>query len=210
MQGRYSKWLTSLLLVSLLTNIVLIIRLQFPAQWQHWRLSLIPPPQLTEVDHTRGPATAPTVIVYTNYQCGYCARLNADLITLAAELDFRLAYRHSTSENQPLAFKAASAAECAADQGKFWEYNDQLFINAKTLNEQNLAEIAQQLKLDMAVFAQCTTTEKYKDRLIAARQQAEDKKIRATPTIFINGERYIGAKPPAELKQLIVKARTRT
>ena len=187
-----------------------LIRLQFPAAWQQWRLSLIPPPQLTAADHTRGPATAPTVIVYTNYQCGFCARRNADLATLATELDFHLAYRHSVSENQPLAFKASAAAECAGDQGKFWEYNDQLFISAKTLNEQSLGEIAEQLKLDMAEFAQCTATEKYKDLLIAAKQEAEDKKIRATPTIFINGVRYIGAKPPAELKQLIVKAQTRT
>lgn len=210
-QSHYSKWLVRLLLVSLLTNIVLIVRLQYPFAWQQLRLAMIPAPQLTPADHIRGPANASTtVIVYTNYQCSFCARLNADLLTLATELNFRWAYRHYADQNQE-AFKAAAAAECAGDQGKFWEYSDRLFGLAvpQTLNEEHLQQIAEQLHLGMSEFSQCTVAEKYKEPLIAAKQQAvENQKINATPTYFINGKRYMGLKPYAELKKLFTSALT--
>jgi protein-disulfide isomerase len=206
----HSKWLAGLLLISLLTNIVLIARLQFPFAWQQLRLALVPAPQLASADHIRGPAeSAVTLIVYTNYQCHYCARLNADLIALMKELDFRWVYRHYAEQNQE-AFQAAVAAECAGDQGEFWEYSDQLFItDPRALNKERLQQIAEQLQLDMSGFTGCLAGEKYKDGLIAARLQAAGKqKISATPTFFINGKRHIGLKPYTELKQLVTAALT--
>jgi protein-disulfide isomerase len=206
----HSKWLAGLLLVSLLANIVFAVRLQSPFAWQQLRLAMIPTPQLSAADHILGPAdAATTVIVYTNYQCPYCARLNADLITLGSELDFRLVYRHFAEPTQE-AFQAAAAAECAGDQGRFWEYSDILFNSTpQTLNDERLQQIAEQLQLDMSGFAECTRGEKYKDPLLAARQQAaEDQKINATPTYFINGKRHIGLKPYTELKRLVMAVRT--
>jgi protein-disulfide isomerase len=206
-----SKLLVGMLAASILTNIVFAARLYLPNAWHQLRLMMIPAPQLTADDYIRGPADATTtVIVYTNYQCPYCARLNADLTTLEAELGFRLTYRLYADQAQVMAFKAASAAQCAGDQGKFWEYGDQLFIDAKTLNEKDLPQIAEHLKLDVASFTQCITTEKYKDELLAAKQQAENIQINATPTYFINGKRYVGTKPLAQLKKLIVTAPTST
>jgi protein-disulfide isomerase len=200
-----SKWLVGLLLLSLLTNVVLAIRLQYPAAWHRWRLAMIPPPQLTATDHMRGPANAATtLIVYTNYQCRYCSQLNTDLITLAEELDFRWAYRHHVDKNQALAFKAAEAAECAGEQDKFWEYSDQLFAAGKSLDEAGLPKIAEHLQLDMAGFAQCTSSGKHEERLIADQQAAAKQRISATPTYFINGKRHVGAKPYATLKQLLL------
>jgi protein-disulfide isomerase len=205
MTQSHSRWLAGLLLISVLTNIVLAVKLQFPFAWQQLRLALIPAPQLTAADHVRGPAdAATTIIIYTNYQCSFCARLNADLIKLSSELDFRWTYRHYTDESQE-AFKAATAAECAYDQGKFWEYNDQLFAATQTWDAASLQQIAEQLKLDMPVFIQCTGEEKYKEQLIASRQHAvENQKINATPTYFINGKRYKGLKPYAELRKLML------
>lgn len=200
----HTKWLAGLLLVSLLTNIVFTVRLQFPFAWQRLHLALVPAPQLADIDRIRGPADATaTIIVYTNYQCPYCARLNADLIALGAELKFRWVYRHYADPNQE-AFKAAVAAECAGDQGRFWEYSDLLFNpTQQTLNEERLQKIAQQLRMDIKGFTECTGRQKYKDSLLAARQQAaEDQKINATPTYFINGKRHIGLKSYVELKQL--------
>jgi protein-disulfide isomerase len=165
---------------------------------------------LTSTDHIRGPAdAAATVIVYTNYQCSYCVRLNEDLNTLGKELGFRWIYRHYADQNQE-AFRAANAAECAGDQGRFWEYSDQLFGSGpQTLNEERLSLIADQLQLNMSGFSECMIGEKYKNRLITAkRQAAENQKINATPTYFINGRRHIGLKPYTELKQLVTAALT--
>lgn len=194
-----------MLLVSLLTNIVFAVRLHFPGVLQKLQLAFIPSPELTTTDHIRGPdKAATTVIVYTDYQCPYCAKLNEHLVSLMAELDFRLSYRHFTDpQNRPLSFKAAEAAECAADQGRFWAYSDGLFEPGQPLNDERLKKLAQQLELDMAPFEQCLHTEKHKDKLTQGKRLAEAIKIKATPTFFINGKRHIGLKPYEQLKPLL-------
>lgn len=209
MTQSHSKWLVGMLLVSILTNIVFAVRLHFPGVLQQLQLAFIPSPELTAVDHIRGSDKAATmVIVYTDYQCPYCLKLNEHLTALMPTLDFRLAYRHFTDpENRPLSFKAAEAAECAADQGRFWAYNDGLFQpGQQPLNDEHLKKLAQQLELDMAAFEQCLNTEKHKDKLAHGKRLAEAMKITATPTFFINGKRHIGLKPYEQLKQLLSTA----
>lgn len=205
MTNSHSKWLVGMLFVSILTNIIFAVRLYFPDILRQLQLAFIPAPELTAVDHVRGPDKAAImVIVYTDYQCPYCLKLNEHLKALMPALDFRLAYRHfADPENRPLSFKAAMAAECAADQGQFWTYSDKLFEPEQPLNDERLRSIAQQLELDMAPLEQCMSTEKHKDKLIQEKRQAETMKITATPTFFINGKRHIGLKPYEQLKQLL-------
>lgn len=83
--------------------------------------------------------------------------------------------------------KAAIAALAADEQGKFWEFHDQLFENQSVLNDPKIVEIAGALKLDLKRFR-----EKMKDPALEAlisRDYAEAKKlgIPATPWIYING-----------------------
>lgn len=205
MTNSHSKWLVGLLFVSILTNIVFAVRLHFPGVWQQLQLALITPPELTASDHIRGPDQAAiTVIVYTDYQCPYCLKLNEHLKALMPSLDFRLAYRHfADPESRPLSFKAAAAAECASDQGKFWGYSDGLFQPGQPPNDERLKNLARQLELDMTAFEQCLDTEKHKDKLTHGKRQADAMKITATPTFFINGKRHIGLKPYEQLEQLL-------
>ena len=197
--------LMGMLLISILTNMILATQLYFPQALHQMRLAFIAPPKLKASDHTRGPAdTKTTLIVYTNYECSYCAKLNHDLLILMKELDFRLVYRHfSDADNRPLSFKAATAVECASDQNQFWAYNDKLFQHKQTFDNQNLQNIALQLNLDSPTFQQCINTEKYSDKIIAQKKQADTKKISATPTFFINGKRHEGWRPIEEMKQLL-------
>lgn len=194
-----------MLLVSILTNIVFAVRLYLPNILRELQLAFIPAPELTAADHVRGPdKSAITVIVYTDYQCPYCLKLNEHLMALMPALDFRLAYRHfADPEGRPLSFKAAAASECAGDQGKFWAYSDGLFQAERPINEERLKNLAQQLELDMTGFEQCMTIEKHKGKLIHNKQLADAMKISATPTFFINGKRHIGLKSYEQLKQLL-------
>lgn len=204
----HSKWLAGILLVSILTNIVFAVKLYLPGALQQLQLAFTPSPELMAADHIRNPdKAATTVIVYTDYQCPYCLKLNEYLVSLMAELDFRLAYRHFTDpQGRPLSFKAAEAAECAADQGRFWAYSDGLFEPGHPLNDERLRHLAQQLELDITAFEQCLNTEKHKDKLAHGKRLAETMKITATPTFFINGKRHIGLKPYEQLKQLLSTA----
>ena len=101
-----------------------------------------------------GPADAPvTLVEFTDYQCPFCGRHNnvtapklrehyGDMLRVIV-LHFPLADIH------PLAPKAAEAAECAADQGKFWEYNDTLHADQSAVDPSSLLRHAETLGLDI-------------------------------------------------------------
>jgi protein-disulfide isomerase len=88
---------------------------------------------------------------------------------------------------------AAQAAECANDQGRFWDYYDTLYANQRGENkgaflQENLKRFAEALGLDTAAFDSCLDSGKYaskvKDDTDAARQTG----INSTPSVFVNGK----------------------
>ncbi|OGG01427.1 hypothetical protein A2Z33_02735 [Candidatus Gottesmanbacteria bacterium RBG_16_52_11] len=82
---------------------------------------------------SRGPAQAGvTIIEFSDFQCPYCSRAFPTTERIMKDYDgkVKLVYRHMPlSMIHPRAQKAAEASECARDQGKFWEFHDQLFKN---------------------------------------------------------------------------------
>jgi len=112
-----------------------------------------------------------------------------------------LVYKHSAFLGQESAW-AAQAAECAADQGKFWEYHDLLFDrwngeNQGTFVKENLNGFARELSLDMAKFEPCLTNDETLQRVIADTQEGRQVGVTGTPTFFINGKPLVGAQPAA-------------
>jgi protein-disulfide isomerase len=94
---------------------------------------------------------------------------------------------HKFLPGHDFTWKAATAAMAADEQGKFWEYHDQLFENQKLLNEAKLIEIADKLKLNTEKFRK-----KMKDPAITGliQRDFDDAKkldITATPWVYING-----------------------
>jgi len=86
---------------------------------------------------------------------------------------------------------AAEAAECAAEQAKFWEYHDKIFTNQKGENQgafskDNLKKFAADLKLDTARFNQCLDSGKYTDKIKQSNDAASKLGVSSTPTIIIN------------------------
>ncbi len=81
--------------------------------------------------HAKGPDSAKiTLIEYSDFECPYCARAfpTVKQIVETYPNDVRFIYRQfPLTSIHPSAQKAAEASECAADQGKFWEYHDKLF-----------------------------------------------------------------------------------
>ncbi|MEM3030926.1 MAG: DsbA family protein [Candidatus Micrarchaeia archaeon] len=158
----------------------------------------------------RGNASAPVLIVeYSDFQCPYCAEFWRATLP-AIERDFvstgkaRFAYKHFPIENiHPLAAAAAEAAECAGDQGRFWEYHDLLFANQNSLSEGSLVSFAANLSLDLPLFNACLE-ERAKAGLVAAHQsEGLANGVRGTPTFFINGRIVSGAQPYPVFKNII-------
>ena len=115
----------------------------------------------------------------------------------------RLVFRQFPLEFHKQAPKAAEAALCANDQGKFWEMHDTLFANQKELEVPKLKEYAKKVGLDTAKFDKCLDSGE-KAATIKADQEAGAKVgVNGTPAFFINGIMISGAQPLDEFKSII-------
>ena len=88
--------------------------------------------------------------------------------------------------------RAANAALCAADQNKFWPYHDTLYANQVTespdlFTDSRLAEMAQNVGLDMNAFSQCYQARKFDPEIANSIKNAGKLNINSTPSIFVNG-----------------------
>ena len=84
-----------------------------------------------------------------------------------------------------MAFKAAEAALCAADQGKYWEMHARALRNQRALASADLAAHAQALGLDQAVFAQCLEGGRHASRIRRDLADGQKAGITGTPTFLI-------------------------
>jgi len=163
--------------------------------------------------HVKGDPSAPVLIVeYSDFQCPFCAEFWRSTLP-SIERDFistgkaRLAYKHFPIENiHPLAETAAEAAECAGEQGKFWEYHDLLFANQRSLSDEPFASFAANLSLDLSEFNACLEGRRKAEVVAAHQAEALSNGVRGTPTFLINGRQIVGAQPYAVFKSAIEDA----
>jgi protein-disulfide isomerase len=118
-------------------------------------------------------------------------------------------YKHSAFLGQESVW-AAQAAECAADQGKFWEYHDLLWDrwngeNQGAFVKENLSGFAKELGLDSAKFDPCLQNDETLQRVIDDTNEGRQVGVTGTPTFFINGQPLVGAQP-AEAFQAQIEA----
>ncbi len=146
--------------------------------------------------HAIGPADAPvTLVEFGDFQCPSCIvaeAVNHDIRSRFPKQvrfifrEFPLAHLHVYAE------KAAEAAECAADQNKFWPMHDRLYAADGELALVQLKYYAQDIGLDTAKFNACLDGG---EKAALIQQDIADGKaagVGATPTFFINGAKHIG------------------
>jgi protein-disulfide isomerase len=103
---------------------------------------------------------------------------------------------------------AAMAAQCAGEQGKFWEMHDQLFNNhqwAQTgKNPRSLfRDFARAIGLDLDKYDACMDGQRYAARLDASVQEGEALGVRGTPSFFVNGRPFTGRATSDDFKALV-------
>jgi len=152
---------------------------------------------------SRGPSTAlVTLVVFSDFQCPFCARVNGTLTALRARYgnDLRVVWRHEPLAFHPNARPAAEAAlEAFAQRGNagFWRMHDLLFANQRHLDRADLERYARAAGLDLGRFRSALDQHSHaaaiaSDQALAARVEAT-----GTPLFFINGRRFVGAQPEA-------------
>lgn len=155
----------------------------------------------------KGPKDAPiTIVEFSDFQCSYCKRVLPILDQVMERYPgkVRLVFRDFPILTiHPHAQKAAKAAHCAGEQGKFWEYHDLLFEKQEAIPTMNYAEHAQALGLDTTTFQACLEDKRSQETV--ERNYADGVKagVSGTPAFFINGRLLSGAQPLEAFKAVI-------
>jgi protein-disulfide isomerase len=163
---------------------------------------LLEPPRLSLTigdDPVRGPADAPiTIVEFSDFQCPFCSRATATLKKLDAAYPgkIRVVYRDfPLVQIHPNAARAAEAAACANEQGKFWPMHDAMFEHQDKLAEADLKQSAAALGLDATAFNQCLESGRHTAQWKKDTAEGEAYGVSSTPAFFINGRLVVGAQP---------------
>jgi len=172
------------------------------------RIALPPPAVEVELGNapTRGPQNAPVLVVeFADYECPYCQRIHPDLKRLLEEFTGKVAvaFKDFPLPMHRQAQKAAEAARCAGEQGRFWEFHDALFENNQRLEVAQLKEYARVLKLDAARFDQCLDAGEQAVAVQKDLAQAQRLGLTGTPSLLINGYFLSGAVRYSTLREIV-------
>lgn len=170
---------------------------------------------VTDADHVKGATNAKlTIVEYSDFECPFCRRFLPTVNQALQEYpnDVRLVYRHFPLESiHPNARIAAIGSECAAEQGKFWEYHDYIFEQTTTgaeIAKSELAGIAQAAGVaNIAAFTTCLDSGKHDAKVDGDTADAQAAGGRGTPfSVLVTDDQQIpfsGAQPYSALKTQI-------
>ena len=142
--------------------------------------------------YARGGAEARVVLVeFSDFQCPFCGR-HAKQTLPQIERDYvatgklRYVMRNLPLEQiHPDALRAASAAECAGDQGKYWAMHAKLFGNQQALSTDDLVRYAQEAGVEPGAFRQCVESDTHADKIRQDLNDALAVGVNSTPTFFL-------------------------
>jgi protein-disulfide isomerase len=152
--------------------------------------------QPVEVDVATAPSQgdlgAPVVLIeFTDYQCPFCRRHNSTVMaqieqSYVATGKLRYVVREfPIGSLHPQAPKAAEAALCAGEQGRYWEMHALLFKNAHLLDPASLLVHAQSLGLDRSKFEGCMVANRFAEQIRTDFEAGTKVGVRGTPSFFI-------------------------
>ena len=146
------------------------------------------------------------IVKYNSLTCPFCSRHHRQTVPQIRENYVETdkvwrVFKHFVRND--IDVMAANAAECAGDQGQFFEYVDLVFDNQENINEANLQTWAQELNLNMDMWRRCQRNEDHREKILADTQEGQDLGIRGTPGFFINDEKVSGAQPYSTFANII-------
>jgi predicted DsbA family dithiol-disulfide isomerase len=164
---------------------------------------------------SRGPASAPvTMVEYVDYESPHCADAQATVERLLSEYagKLRLVVKQSPQKPESRARRAAEAALCAHDHGKFFEYQALLYANQKRLEDGQLLEYARSASIDHDAFDACLRSGKHAATVDGHLREVKQHELEGSPAFVVNGVFLSGAHSYRTFKRLIdheIKGRPR-
>lgn len=163
-----------------------------------------------------------TMVEFGDYQCQYCARFhnetkNQIISNFVDTGQIRFVFKDFVINDLPsdrASTLAAEASYCAADQGKYWQYHDELYDNSRGENtgwvtENSLKQFATRIGIpNLTEFSGCIENHTHRDLVEANTQLANGIGLRSTPSFVIISNETVpiaieGAQPFPVFKQAI-------
>lgn len=168
-------------------------------------------PDAADDDPFWGPEDAlVTMVEFGDFQCPFSAKFATETLPLIRELyedRVRFIYRDlPLTRIHPEAWNAAKAAQCAHEQGLFWEYHDVLFENQQALTVSDLKHYAEQVGLNTDEFNDCLDSHKTRKEVRRDVRDAKRADIPGTPSFLIDGTLVVGSQPFEVFQQVIEEA----
>ena len=154
----------------------------------------------------KGKADAPiTIVEYTDFQCPFCSKVVPALDeTLKAYPDkVKLVFKNYPLSFHQNAMPAAEAAQCAKEQGKFWEVEEKYFANQGELDAAGLAKHAKDAGVNMGKWEECMKNHKHKSVVEADMAAAEKIQVTGTPSVFVQGRKMVAGRAPEDFKRVV-------
>jgi protein-disulfide isomerase/uncharacterized membrane protein len=157
------------------------------------------PVTLDGTEAALGPVGAQySVVEFADFECPSCAASFPKLLKFAKENpDIRVMFKHYPissicnseveGERHKNACAAAMAAECAGEQGQFWELTRMMFMNQRDLDADGRSFLAKQAGLDMGVFESCLGRPDIDLGIRLDVKHAVSVGVHATPSIYLKG-----------------------
>ena len=152
-----------------------------------------------------GPDKAPvTIVEFSDYLCPYCqkAQTVVDEVLKRNQGKVRFVHRDFLL-GRPRSMAVARAAQCAADQGKFWDYRRNLLEAPGDWTDDDLLRRTASLGLDRAALQTCLASDRHDKAILESSQDGTKLGVQSTPTFFINGRRMRGARDAAQFQEII-------
>ena len=142
-----------------------------------------------------------TILEWGDYQCTYCYKFHRDTLDVIKE-DFvdtgrvKIIFKDFPLNGQD-SILAAEASYCAHDQGKYWEYHDELYGNwggerTGWITRKSLESFASTVGLDLQEFGSCLDERKHMERISQMHSFGREIGIDATPSFLVfNGEEIV-------------------
>lgn len=152
----------------------------------------LPPQVRLDANPSLGNATAKIAIVeYSDYECSYCRSFFTQIFPELKKQYIDTGIVRFIHKDLPLrkihpqAMAAAMAANCAGEQGRFWEMHRALFITPNQLSAALYRNLAQELKLDQAKFSACLNNPQREREVMRDMEEATRLGITGTPSFLV-------------------------
>ncbi len=164
---------------------------------------------LLDDDSIKGDPDAPvTIVEFSDYECPFCARFYSQTLSQIDEKyiktgKVRLIYRDFPLSFHKQAQKAGEAAECAGEQGKYYEMHDKLFEDGVSGGIASFKQYALDIGLNTADFNTCLDSGAMAGEVQKDFRDGQAAGVQGTPGFLVNGRLISGAQPFSVFEQII-------